>query len=75
MVVQEPAEELNQQERIALDPVRLLQEFGVRFGSEHVGVSYFTRMTRIYTSNRPPQYNCQGTRTCYPLTATFDLWH
>ncbi len=41
----------------------------------HVGVSYFTRITRIYTSNRPPQYNCQGTRTCYPVTATFDLWH
>jgi hypothetical protein len=37
VVVQEPAEEFNQQEWIALDPVRLLQEFGVRLGSEHVG--------------------------------------
>ena len=36
-VVLEPAEELNQQERIALDPARLLQEFLVRLGSQHVG--------------------------------------
>jgi hypothetical protein len=40
----------------------------------HPGVLYFTRMTRIYTASRPPLYNCQGTRTCYPLTSTFDLW-
>ncbi len=40
----------------------------------HGSVKYFTRMTRIYTSNRPPLYNCHGTRTCYPVTSTFDLW-
>lgn len=40
----------------------------------HPGVKYFSRVTRIYTGNRPPQYNCQGTRTCYPLTSTTDLW-
>jgi len=40
----------------------------------HPGVSYFTRMTRIYTANRPPLYNCQGKPPCYPLTSTFDLW-
>jgi hypothetical protein len=40
----------------------------------HPGVTYFTRITRIYTNNRPPQYNCQGTRTCYPVTSTLDLW-
>jgi hypothetical protein len=40
----------------------------------HPGVLYFTRITRIYTANRPPLYSCQGTHTCYPLTSTFDLW-
>jgi len=39
----------------------------------HPGVLYFTRITRIYTANRPPLYYCQGTHTCYPLTSTFDL--
>ena len=39
----------------------------------HPGVLYFTRITRIYPSNRPPLYNCQGKRTCYPQTSTFDL--
>ena len=36
-VVLESAEELNEQERIALDPLGLLEEFRVCFGSEHVG--------------------------------------
>ena len=40
----------------------------------HPGVQYFTRVTRIYTANRPPLYGCQGKQTCYPLTSTFDLW-
>jgi len=40
----------------------------------HPGTSYFTRTTRIYTNNRPPLYFCNGTHTCYPQTATFDLW-
>jgi hypothetical protein len=40
----------------------------------HPGVLYFTRITRIYTANRPPLYYCQGTHTCYPLTSTFGLW-
>jgi hypothetical protein len=39
----------------------------------HPGVRYFTRITRIYPDNRPPLYNCQGKRTCYPLTSTFSL--
>ena len=39
----------------------------------HPGVLYFTRITRIYPSNRPPLYNCQGKHTCYPQTSTFDL--
>jgi hypothetical protein len=37
VVVLEPAEELNEQERIALDPVRLLEQFLVRIDAEHVG--------------------------------------
>ena len=40
----------------------------------HSGTSYFTRATRVYTNNRPPLYFCNGTHTCYPQTATFDLW-
>ncbi len=40
----------------------------------HPGVQYFTRVTRIYTANRPPLYNCQGKQTCYPATSTFGLW-
>jgi hypothetical protein len=40
----------------------------------HPGVQYFTRVTRIYTANHPPLYNCQGKQPCYPLTSTFDLW-
>jgi hypothetical protein len=39
----------------------------------HPGVRYFTRITRIYPANRPPLYNCQGKRTCYPQTSTSDL--
>ena len=39
----------------------------------HPGVRYFTRITRIYPANRPPLYNCQGKRTCYPLTSTLSL--
>ena len=39
----------------------------------HPGVLYFTRITRIYPSNRPPLYYCQGKHTCYPQTSTFDL--
>jgi len=39
----------------------------------HPGVLYFTRITRIYRSNRTPLYNCQGKHTCYPQTSTFDL--
>jgi hypothetical protein len=40
----------------------------------HPGQHYFTRITRVYTANRPPLYYCSGTRTCYPQTATTDLW-
>ena len=40
----------------------------------HPGVLYFTRITRIYTANRPPLYYCQGTHTCYPPTSTTGLW-
>jgi hypothetical protein len=40
----------------------------------HPGTLYFTRVTRIYTNNRPPLYNCNGTHTCYPQTATTNLW-
>jgi hypothetical protein len=40
----------------------------------HPGMLYFSRATRVYTNNRPPLYNCDGTKTCYPQTATFDLW-
>lgn len=40
----------------------------------HPGILYFTRVTRIYTANRPPLYFCHGSQTCYPLTGTFDLW-
>jgi hypothetical protein len=43
--------------------------------SGHPGVRYFSRVTRVYTANRPPLYFCNGTRaTCYPQTSTFDLW-
>jgi len=42
----------------------------------HRGTFYFTRASRVYTANRPPLYFCDGTRaTCYPQTATFDLWN
>jgi len=40
----------------------------------HPGTLYFSRVTRVYTANRPPLYFCNGTHTCYPQTATFDLW-
>jgi hypothetical protein len=41
----------------------------------HPGVRYFSRVTRVYTANRPPLYFCNGTRTtCYPQTSTSDLW-
>jgi hypothetical protein len=40
----------------------------------HPGARYFSRVTRVYTANRPPLYYCQGKITCYPLTSTFDLW-
>jgi hypothetical protein len=41
----------------------------------HPGVLHFSRVTRVYTANRPPLYFCNGTRaTCYPQTSTFDLW-
>jgi hypothetical protein len=40
----------------------------------HHGVLYFSRATRVYTANRPPLYFCNGIRTCYPQTSTFDLW-
>ena len=40
----------------------------------HPSVLYFSRVTRVYTANRPPLYFCNGTHTCYPQTATFDLW-
>ena len=40
----------------------------------HPGTFYFSRATRVYTANRPPLYFCNGTHTCYPQTATFDLW-
>jgi hypothetical protein len=41
----------------------------------HPGVLYFSRVTRVYTANRPPLYFCNGKQTCYPQTSTFDLWH
>jgi hypothetical protein len=40
----------------------------------HPGTLYFSRVTRVYTVNRPPLYYCNGSHTCYPPTATFDLW-
>jgi len=41
----------------------------------HPGVRYFSRVTRVYTANRPPLYFCNGTRiTCYPQTSTSGLW-
>jgi hypothetical protein len=40
----------------------------------HPGTLYFSRVTRVYTANRPPLYFCNGTHTCYPQTSTFDLW-
>ena len=40
----------------------------------HPGVLHFSRVTRVYTANRPPLYFCHGTRICYPQTSTFDLW-
>jgi len=41
----------------------------------HSGTLYFSRVTRVYTANRPPLYFCNGTRaTCYPQTSTFNLW-
>jgi hypothetical protein len=40
----------------------------------HPGTFYFSRVTRVYTAGRPPLYFCNGNRTCYPQTATFDLW-
>jgi hypothetical protein len=40
----------------------------------HPGVEYFSRVTRVYTANRPPLYYCSGTHTCYPQTSTFNLW-
>jgi hypothetical protein len=45
--------------------------------SKHpVAVLHFTRVTRVYTANRPPLYFCNGTKkTCYPQTATFNLWN
>ena len=39
----------------------------------HPGVRYFTRITRIYPSNRPPLYYCQGKHSCNPLTSTLSL--
>ena len=40
---------------------------------KHTGPLYFSRVTRVYTNNRPPLYFCHGTKTCYPQTATFTL--
>jgi hypothetical protein len=40
----------------------------------HSGILYFSRVTRVYTNNRPPLYYCNGTHTCYSQTATFNLW-
>ena len=40
----------------------------------HPGVRYFTRITRIYTGQRPPLYNCHGSRPCHPVTSTTGLW-
>jgi hypothetical protein len=40
----------------------------------HPGTLYFSRVTRVYTANRPPLYYCNGTHTCYPQTSTFNLW-
>jgi hypothetical protein len=39
----------------------------------HRSLRYFTRITRVYPSNRPPLYNCQGKHTCYPQTSTSGL--
>jgi hypothetical protein len=39
----------------------------------HPGTLYYSRVTRVYTNNRPPLYFCNGSHTCYPQTATFDL--
>ena len=39
----------------------------------HPGTFYFSRVTRVYTANRPPLYFCTGKKTCYAQTATFDL--
>jgi hypothetical protein len=39
----------------------------------HPSLRYFTRITRVYPSNRPPLYNCRGKHTCYPQTSTSDL--
>lgn len=39
----------------------------------HPSLRYFTRITRVYPSNRPPLYNCQGKHTCYPQTSTSAL--
>ena len=41
--------------------------------SKQLGTLYFSRVTRVYTANRPPLYFCNGKKTCYPQTATFDL--
>jgi hypothetical protein len=40
----------------------------------HPGTLHFSRVTRVYTANRPPLYFCNGTHTCYPQTSTFNLW-
>jgi hypothetical protein len=40
----------------------------------HPGTLYFSRVTRVYTANRPPLYYCNGKKTCYPQTSTFNLW-
>ena len=39
----------------------------------HASLRYFTRITRVYPSNRPPLYNCQGKHTCHPQTSTLSL--
>jgi hypothetical protein len=41
----------------------------------HPGTLYFSRVTRVYTANRPPLFFCNGKKTCYPQTATFTLWN
>jgi hypothetical protein len=40
----------------------------------HPGTLYYSRITRVYTNNRPPLYFCNGKQTCYPQTSTFTLW-